>query len=565
MYCDALTLAAVADELRRELLGGRIQRVVLVDRYIIGLEVFAHNQRHYLLLSSAPEEGGRIHLVRERLRRGTESPSPLLLRLRKCACSGHLIDVKQPPWERILTLTIQGSEGTVFLVAEIMGRRSNLILLGQDGTILECARRVPASKNRYRVLLPAYPYVPPPRQKKLDVSSLTPAILAKALDDQDPTLPAWRKLVASVSAVSPLLAREVACRASGNAECQQADAAAITEHLKGLLGLAATGNWQPSVALQEDMIVAYAPYLLTQYPVREARATMSEPMTAYYSQRVGGDAYAVAKSIMHDLIASQRDRQVRKKEALLRAYPSQETLEELRRDGELLLAYGHQALPGQSELAIDWDGSGSPVHIALDPTRSAVENAKEYFRSYEKAKSAAAGLPPLLAEVGTELAYLDQLSTDLALAEDQPGIAAVESAMAEAGYVPRPKKPRPPVAAPLRMASEDGFTILVGRNSWQNEEVTFRHSTGHDIWLHAQGVPGAHVVIRTEGREVPESALRQAAELAATYSAARHDKRVLVDYTLRKEVHRLKGGRQGQVVYRRQKTIRVRPDAGRRS
>lgn len=560
MYCDALTLAAVAAELRDKLLGGRIQRVFLLHRLAVGLEVYAHSQRQYLLISAQPEEGGRMHLVPDKLRRGPDLPTPLFLRLRKSARSAHLTDIQQPPAERILQLTSEGREGTTVLIAEVMGRRSNVILVGEDGTILECAKHIPASQNRYRVLLPGYLYVPPPAQKKADPLALSPGTLAQLLGEQDAELPLWQKLVASLRGVSPLLAREAVHRATGNARSVEADVAATLEQLQRLLNLGTTGQWRPTVALEDGEVVAYAPYALTQYTQHEARETISAAMTSYYRQQSGRDAYAVARNKLLQAIAQQRQRQLRKRNALARSEPTPGRLDELRRHGELLLAYAHQISPGQECLVVDLGPSELPVTIALDPQRSAIENAQDYFRRYEKAKSAVAEVPQVLAKVDAELAFLDQLSTDLDLATDRSGIEAVRSALEQAGYLaPSRRKVRPPKQGPLRVQSDEGFVILAGRNSWQNEEVTFRRSSAQDVWLHAQEIPGAHVVIRTEGREVPEATLRRAAELAARFSAARREKSVAVDYTLRKDVRRLRGGRPGQVTYKRQKTIIVTP------
>lgn len=560
MYCDALTLTAVAAELRDKLLGGRIQRVFLLHRLAVGLEVYAHHQRQYLLISAQPEEGGRVHLVPDKLRRGPDSPTPLFLRLRKSARSARLTDVQQPPAERILRLTIEGREGTTVLIAEVMGRRSNVILAGEDGTILECAKHIPASQNRYRVLLPGYLYVPPPAQKKADPLALSPGTLAQLLGEQDAELLLWQKLVAVLRGVSPLLAREVVYRTTGDVKCGEADAAAALEQLLQLLSLGTTGEWRPTVALKEGKVIAYAPYALTQYPQHEARETISAAMSSYYGQQFGGDAYAVARNKLLEVIAQQRQRQLRKRKALARSEPTPGRLEELRRHGELLLAYAQQVSPGQEYLIVDLGSGELPVVIALDPHRTAIENAQDYFRRYEKAKSAVGEVPQVVAQVDAELAFLDQLSTDLDLATDRSGIEAVRSALEHAGYLaPSRRKVQPPRQGPLRVQSDEGFVILAGRNSWQNEEVTFRRSSSQDVWLHAQGIPGAHVVIRSEGREVPEATLRRAAELAARFSAARREKNVAVDYTLRKNVRRFRSGRPGQVTYKRQKTIIVTP------
>ena len=181
MFCGALTLAAVVDELRQTALGGRVQRVTRVSAQSLGLEVYARGQRHQLLISAEPEEGGRLHLVSHRLRRGPTAVSPLLLRLRKQVRGGTLLRIEQPALERLVHLTFEGQEGTVVLVAEVMGRRSNVLLVGLDGAILECARRIPASHNRFRTLMPGRPYVPPPPQRKTDPTGLRPQQLAEVL------------------------------------------------------------------------------------------------------------------------------------------------------------------------------------------------------------------------------------------------------------------------------------------------------------------------------------------------------------------------------------------------
>ncbi len=560
MYCDALVLAAVLQELRGTVLGGRIQHILSVDQFTLGFEIYANSRRHYLLMSGNPSEGGRIHLVQDRLRRGVENPAPLLLRLRKQAQSAWIADIQQLPGERVLSLQLQGEEGPVRLVVEIMGRRSNILLVAEDGTILDCLRHVAASQNRYRVLLPGYPYVPPPAQQKADASSLTSEMLSRLLKPDSSELPLWQKLVAAVRSVSPLLAKEISFRATGVVDARSGDPAAVLGHLQELLSLPGSGDWQPCLAMEADEVIAYAPYVLRQFANRQATRTISEAITVYYAQEQGADAYAVAKRRLQNVLEEERSRQLHKKDALLSAQPTQESLDDLRQKGELLLAFSHQASPHDGEILIQLDEAQAPIRIAVDQGRSCIENAMDYFRRYEKAKAAAQQVPRLLEEVDGEMAHIDQLSTDLALAEDHEGIAAVEAALAAAGYLAQSRgKAKPPQSKPIVCRSDDGFQILVGRNSWQNEALTFKDSRGQDIWLHAQGIPGSHVVIRSDGRTVPEATLRRAAQLAAYYSSGRLEKKLPVDYTLRKNVRRRPGGRPGQVVYRDHATIVVTP------
>jgi predicted ribosome quality control (RQC) complex YloA/Tae2 family protein len=189
-----------------------------------------------------------------------------------------------------------------------------------------------------------------------------------------------------------------------------------------------------------------------------------------------------------------------------------------------------------------------------------VENAQRYFKDYRKAKDGAEEIPALLAQVEWELRYLDQLEADLEMASTQPEVQEVRRALGEAGYLKGEKRRRrPPRSQPLTFRSPDGLTILVGKNSRQNEEVTFRRASAGDLWLHARGVPGAHVIIKSGGQEVPEATLHQAAGLAAYYSQDRGATQVAVDYTQRRHVRRVRGARPGLVTYDHEQTLHVTP------
>jgi len=216
MYFDALTMAAVADELRAQILGGRVQKVLFPDDLSVGMEVYAHGERRYLLASAHPEHA-RLHLAGEKLRRGVEKSTPLLLLLRKYVSGGRIAAIEQPPFERVLHIGVQHPEGNTTLIVETMGRYSNIVLVAEEGLILECIKRVGPEMSRYRRILPQHLYVPPPPQSKLDPTDVTELRLRDILFEASPESPIWRALVAGIGAVSPLIAREVVCRALGDA------------------------------------------------------------------------------------------------------------------------------------------------------------------------------------------------------------------------------------------------------------------------------------------------------------------------------------------------------------
>lgn len=562
MYFDAMTTAAVADELRETVLGGRVQAVLQPDEWSVGLEMYAQRQRRYLLLSAHPDYA-RVHLVGEKPRRGVESASPLLLLLRKYVRGGRIVAVAQSPFERILHLRIAHQEGETTLVAEAMGRYANIALVAADGIVMGCLKRVGPEMSRMRTLLPNRLYVPPPPQPKLDPTDLDEARVRHLVSTAPDGTPLWRALVNGVRGVSPLLAKEVAFRATGEVATpveRVVDVASLVDAFQDLMLSVWEHRWQPCLAYEHGEPVAFAPYQLAQYDQVEAEGSISATLEMYYAALTGEDAYAAAKDGVRVALEEARRRVKRKRQALLRAQPTSEEIEALRRKGELILAYAHTLQPGQEELTAQMSLQEPPLTIRLDPKLSPVDNAQAYFKEYRKAKNAAAGAPARLAQADLELSYLDQLATDLDLAANRPEIDEVRAALLAAGYLqPERAEYRPQRSRPLEIQSEDGFTILVGKNARQNDLLTFRRAEPDDLWLHARGVPGAHVIIKTGGRPVPEATLQQAAHLAARYSAAHQEKLVAVDYTLRRYVKRVRGGRPGLVTYRHERTLTVPP------
>ncbi len=557
---DALTTAAIAAELQNRLGDGRVQEALQIDPYSLGLEIYAQHQRHYLLLSIEPQNP-RVHLVAEPLRRGVETPSPLLLLLRKYARGAEIEMVTHSSYERILHLWFSHPEhGVCLLIAEIMGRLSNLILVDATGTILDSLKRVGPDINRVRVILPGHPYQPPPPQDKLSPGQVTPAQLRIAFGRVDQAIPLWQALVQTIAGLSPQAARELAARATGNAEADVSavDVARLKEELDTLWAPQRTGAWEPCIVRQGEIVIAYAPYRLTHLGLATSVESISQAVALHAAQGHQPDAYAALRASVAREIAAARKRLERQQAALQRQWVTPEEIGRLRQTGEWILALAHQIQPGQEQMIVDVGGE-QPLEITLDPRRSPAENAQAYFARYRKAQRATKEIPQRLQIIERELAYLEQLALDLKLAGNQPEIAAVREALAAAGHLrEHPPRPSPP-PGPIKVVSPDGFTILVGRNSHQNDELTFHTAAPDDVWLHARGVPGAHVIIRSHGRPLPPATLQRAAELAAYYSAARDEPEVVVSVVPRRRIRRQPGGHPGQVTYTGEETIRARP------
>jgi predicted ribosome quality control (RQC) complex YloA/Tae2 family protein len=577
MLFDALTLAAVVDELRAALIGGRVQRVRLTGPLGVALEVFAHGRRCHLLLSAHPQFA-RVQLTATRPSRGVEGETRLLLLLRKYVLGGRIVTIEQPDLERVVILSIvkgpqsRNMEGAPpdgddtddwepldspeplhsELVVETMERRANIVLVGDDNIILDSIRHVTPTMSR-RPVAPHEPYELPPRQDKRDPRRATPEGL-RALAAGQPGADLARALVGAYRGLSPLAAREAVFRATGAADTALGPDlpwTALALALRGLWEL----PWQPCLAHSGEGPLAYAPYRLTHLPNVAPQPSISAALDAFYAAREGLASHQQRRAALAAALGESRARLERQRDQLTHELKQVAELDRLRWEGEMILGFMHTLAPGQTALEVEGR------RIALDPARTPLENAQERFRAYDKARGARAQVPERLRETEARLAGLDELLALLALAEGYEAIEQIGREAEEAGYLRPPPGRRPKMRRqpPLRVVSEDGLAIFVGRSAGQNAQVTFTIGAADDLWLHARGRPGAHVLVKSGGADVPERTLVQAAGLAAWFSAARGDAAVEVDVARRRLVRRVPGGPPGLVSYRAERTLRVAP------
>jgi predicted ribosome quality control (RQC) complex YloA/Tae2 family protein len=563
MYFDALTMACMADELRATILGGRVQQALLPDRLSVGLEIYAQRQRHYLLASAHADLGG-LWLSSEKLRRGVERETGLLVLLRKYLRGAILSAIEQPAFERILRLEFDQPEwGCTDLVAEVMGRHSNIVLVGAGNRVLDAVKRVGPQRSMARPLLPGQPYTPPPPQEKLSPADLSEYRLQQIMAAHQPETQLWRALVQGLRGMSPLLAREIVFRAQGHPQATLATVDRLAPLLAAIADLLApleTGRWQPCLVLEENRPAVFAPYAIAHRGQPQPAPTMSQAIEAFIAAAASGNPYAAAKRPLREAIAAARTRLMAKRATLEESLERAAKADQLRQAGRWILTYALTVVPGQREMEVN-TGSGEPFRISLDPRKTPADNAQDYFARYHKALRAVADVPPRLQQTELALRDLEQLDTDLELASGRPEIEAVRAALAEAGHLRARKGPAAKVAplSVLSLRSPDGLTILIGRNSRQNDEVTFRRAERKDWWFHARGVPGAHVVVQGSGQELTPDTIQRAAELAAYFSKLQDEATVAVDYTQRRYVRRLPGAAPGLVTYSGEQTVYVTP------
>jgi len=564
MYLDVFTLSALVDEFMDILVGGRIQDALDVDETGVGLEIYAHHKRQYLYLS-ADTNVPRLHITTEKLRRGTERPTTLGLLIRRYVEGGKIVHVSQPDWERVIHLHLETAEGEMELVIEPMERRSNILLV-QNGIILDCMRRVGADENRVRVSLPNHPYVPPPKQ----IGKRNPFIVTETdiqgfiTQTTDPKARTYQILTANLLGMSPLLAREIVYRACEDTKQKvtSANAGDLQVALEMVLEPLRKRDWQAGIIEENGRVEAYSPYPIEHLPNWKRVDTISKALVAFYGAPVGENAYNAAKIPVRLALQEASRKYKSKLFSLESSLKDDSEREQLKQSGELILAYQFTIQKGQTELKAQYEVDGAMLSIKLDPTLTPLENAQAYFARYNKAKRALEDVPRLVNETKVHLNTLAQLENDLEMANNWGDIDEVSASLIANGYVKGKRAKRIGGAgqsAPLRLVTQDGFVIWVGKNSRQNELVTFKRGSAEDFWLHARDVPGAHVVIKFDGRTIPPSLIEQAASIAAYYSARRADGKVPVDMTRCKYVKKIKGAAQGMVTYRNEQTLTASP------
>lgn len=575
MNIDVATLTALRREFTHKLVGGRIQRVLHPGNLALAFEIYGRGETWWLIINAAPQ-APHLYLTQQRPARADDNVTPLLLLLRKFVRNGRLIAVEQPPWERVLQFTVHArvDEDIVetTLIAEIMGRTSNLVLVDADGVILESMKRVDASINRYRQVLPKLPYAPPPPLERPDPFTVPAAQLADAAEASNDQ-PAWRILMGQTSGCGPLIAREAVFRAAGDAE---APAEGVV--WPDLLGAAREvftqvdgGELTPCLGQGEDGVpAAYAPYALTMYPQREPADSMSAAIERFYREQGKAPQRPTRDLGQKPLVTALHERldQLRqRKRALERQRADAADAEEWRRKGDLVLAFGYSVEPGSGEIQVDGET------IKFDPQVSVPENAETYFATYKRKKRAQEEVPGLLRKVVNEFAYCEQAEALLAAAETPTDVRALRTELREQGIVGggKPGKPagnrgrkgkrgkgREDEGAQPVSFWLDGVQVVVGRSGAQND-AALRLADAEDLWLHARNVPGAHTLLRSGGREVPDEIISQAAQIAAYYSKLRESTSAEVDVTKRRYVRRIPGAHPGLVTYRNEYTIRVKP------
>lgn len=577
MPLDAICLTALTREIRGAALGARIDKIHQPGRDDVVLSLRGAQGACRLLLSASPAHP-RAQMT-EISRENPDKPPMFCMLLRKHLTGARVLDVTQPPMERVVRLSLEatdelGERTQRALVLECIGRRANLILLDGEGRVVDCLRRVDGETPERRQVLPGLFYRLPPGQEKLDLSALGREALTQALAEAPVEAQTDRWLLDTFGGLSPLVCRELVWRAGGRTDlrlCElgQAGGERLLDALEGLMNDVKQYNFTPI-----EIVIDGQPKDFTFFPVGqyEGAAQISEKasfaalLDGFYAARETAERVRQKGQDMIRALTSARDRTARRTALQRQELTTAADREHLRRKGDILTTNFYRMRQGMTALrAEDYYQPDAPqIEIALDPRLTPQQNAAKYYKEYRKAANAERALTERIEQGERELDYLDSVLQAVALAEGERDLAQIRQELVETGYLRRASKAaareKKAISAPMEFLSSAGVRISVGKNNAQNDLLTGKLASKGDLWFHAQKLHGAHVILWTGGAEPDPISLTEAASLAAWYSQGRDSGKVAVDHTPVKFVKKPAGARPGMVVYTTYQTILAAPD-----
>ena len=541
MSFDGFFLHHMTEELRRELLGGRIQKINQPFEQELVLQIRSNRKSHKLLLS-AHSVFGRVQLTNTTFE-NPAVPNTFIMVMRKYLQGAVIEAIQQVENDRILEISVSnkneiGDSVAVTLVIEIMGKHSNIILLDKaSGKIIEAIKHVGFSQNSYRTILPGSTYVAPPQTGSLNPFTVGDEKLFEILHTEDLEPKRLQQIFQG-------LGRDTATELSGRL---------TADKLKTFRSFFASPT-HPSLTEKSFSALLFS-------DSKTQMSTLSELLDTFYKDkaerdRVNQQASELIRRVENEL-EKNRKKLGKQEEELL----ATENAEEFRQKGELLTTFLHQVPNDQNQVELDNYYTGEKILITLDKALTPNQNAQRYFKRYQKLKEAVKHLTSLIEETRNTILYLESVETALAQASLSE-IAEIREELIQTGFIRRRQREKiQKRQKPEKYLATDGQTIiLVGRNNLQNDELTFKMAKKDELWFHAKDIPGSHVVI-TGNLQPSDEVKTDAAELAAYFSKARLSNLVQVDMIEIKKLNKPTGGKPGFVTYTGQKTLRVTPDA----
>lgn len=568
MAFDGIVIANLVSELKHTVCNARITKIAQPEKDALLLTLKGTNGQKRLFLSASASLP-LIYLTKNNKPSPMTAPNFCML-LRKHIANGRIVKIYQPSMERIIHFEIEhldelGDLRKKTLTIELMGKHSNIIFMDEKQMVIDSIKHVSAQVSSIREVLPGRSYFIP-TQGKLDPLLTNGKEITKTLSKP---APAAKAIYTNYTGISPLVANELCYRAGIDAD---ASTASLTEDEK--LHLANQLVWMmqdikeekfsPNIVKQDKKPIEFSSVQLTQYGNLECEASdsISVILEHYYAERDQYTRIRQKSSDLRRIVSSALERSHKKYQLQLKQLQDTQKREKYKIYGELLHTYGYQAREGAKNLEALNYYTNEMITIPLDPQLTPLQNAKKYFEKYQKLKRTNEALSELTVETKAQIEHLDSIAASLDIAQNEDDLAQIKEELTQYGYIRRKgyEKKQKIKSKPFHYRSSDGFDIYIGKNNFQNEELTFKLANGGDWWFHAKKIPGSHVVVKTNGEELPDRTFEQAAMLAGYYSKGRDADKLEIDYLQRKNVKKPNGSAPGFVVYYTNYSMTIHPD-----
>lgn len=570
MALDGIVVASLAKELQENFTNARLSKIAQPEKDELLLTLKGPNGQKRLLLSASAS----LPLV---YITGTNKPSPMTapnfcMLLRKHVANGRITSITQPDMERILVFEIEhlddlGDLRHKKLIIELMGKHSNIIFCDENDMILDSIKHISAQVSSVREVLPGRTYFIPAQQDKMNpLKENGEHFMEHALQKPCSTSKA---IYTSYTGISPLAANEFCYRANldGDAPCAsltESEQQKLTEVFLAAMSDIREGRFYPNIIMHQDEPIEYAAIPLTSYASDTILPydSISEVLENYYAQRSLYTRMRQKSADLRHVINTLLERNRKKYDLQKKQLKDTDKREKYKVYGELIHTYGYQLEEGCKGFDALNYYTNETIHIPLDATISPLDNAKKYFDRYAKLKRTYEALTDLIEDTQLEIDHLDSIATALDIAETEADLQQIKEEMMESGYIKHKysKKKTQGKSRPYHYRSTDGFDIYVGKNNFQNDELTFKFAEGNDWWFHAKGMPGSHVLVKTKTGEMPDRTFEEAGRLAAFYSKGRGNEKVEIDYLQKKNVKKPNKAKPGFVVYYTNYSLTIQPD-----
>lgn len=585
MAFDGIVIANIVSELNDTLLDGRISKIAQPEKDELLLTIKAAERKQHRLLISAGASLPLIYLAGEAKTSPMTAPNFCML-LRKHLNSAKILSITQPGLERVIQFKIQhlnelGDLCIKYLNVEIMGKHSNIIFCTQDGKIIDSIKHISSLVSSVREVLPGRDYFIPMTQNKKDPFTLSfdefqCEILRKPME-------IGKALYSGITGLSPLIAGELCHRSSIDSDrhtssLDENEILHLFKNLERLMDEIKEKHFHPAIVFQHGIPLEFSSVPLTCYGDYSSSSDGKEPV--YESReydsisRLLEDYYAVKNTVtrirqksvdLRKVVSNALDKSRRKYDLQKKQLKDTEKRDKFKIYGELINTYGYELSDGAKSLTCLNYYTNEEITIPLDNTLSPSENSKKFFDKYNKLKRTFEAVSRQLTETEEEIRHLESISASLDIARKEEDLVQLKEELVEYGYMKRrstkgKKAPKSPVSKPLHYISSDGYHMYVGKNNFQNDELTFKLAEGNDWWFHAKGIAGSHVIVKSGGQELPDRVFSEAGSLAAYYSKGRDSDKVEIDYIEKKHVKKPSGGKPGFVVYYTNYSLIAVPD-----